>query len=230
MPLPFQSQSELGTTSLGAKGFQTQLSPELQALFQQFTGAGQGFTGALGSFDPNQSAQDMFQRREDILNPLREQQRQSQDARLLRQGRLGSTGGGIQQEDLQGAFANQRSMDLNSAFQQSQQAQQHLLNMGLGATGGAFDISQGLQGQAQLGGNLSMQQAQLQAQEDARRKKGGFLSSLGGAFLPAAATAFGTPLGGMAANWAQGLFQGGAPDVTGGLNTQSAFNNFFGDQ
>lgn len=97
---------------------------------QQLSDLGQGFLNQVGSFDPWQAAETQFSRLEAILNPARERERQAQEARLFAQGRLGSTGGGIEQEATQTAVEQQRAKSLIDALAQAQDLQGTMLQRG----------------------------------------------------------------------------------------------------
>ena len=169
---PYGVQGAFGTTSFDGNQANIQLSPQMQQIQdlygQQALGfAGQGQTalgtqaGALGQqflggiqADPFQAAETQFGRMEAILNPSRERQRESLEARLLKQGRLGSTGGALQQEGLETAIDQSRQQGLVNALQQSQALQ--MQQAGLGQQLGLFGQQQqdvGFnQAQARLGG------------------------------------------------------------------------------
>lgn len=134
----------LFNTAFGPGGATINLSPEMQAiqsglfsqaqglspLQQQYQQLGQGFLGQVGAFDPFAAAETQFNRLEAILAPGREQQRQAQESRLYSQGRLGSTGGGLEQQAFQQAIENQRAMNLVNALGQAQDIQGNLINYG----------------------------------------------------------------------------------------------------
>lgn len=135
----------LFNTAFTPQGATISLTPEMQAiqaglfgqaqgltpLQQQYAQLGQGFLGQIGAFDPFAAAETQFQRLEDILAPGREQQRQAQESRLYAQGRLGSTGGGLEQQAFQQAIEQQRAQNLINALGQAQDIQSGLLNKGL---------------------------------------------------------------------------------------------------
>ena len=166
-----QFDRDAGTASV-------QLTPEmqqLQQLFGQQAGqfAGQGQTalgqqaGALGEqflgglqADPFAAAETQFGRMEEILNPARQRQREALEGRLLQQGRLGSTGGTLQQEGLEGAIEQSRQQGLVNALQQSQamQAQQAGLGQQLGLFGQQQQDVGFNQAQARLGALTGIEQ------------------------------------------------------------------------
>lgn len=102
------------------------LSPEQLALGEAATARGAGFLDELGVTDPFDIAERQFARMEEILEPGRARRREDLEARLLRQGRLGSTGGGISEEALETAIEQERrtglleSLDLGHRIQRQQ--------------------------------------------------------------------------------------------------------------
>ena len=99
------------------------------AIGQQAGALGQDFLGQINA-DPYAAAESQFSRMEDILNPARQRQREALESRLLRQGRLGSTGGSLQQQGLETGIEESRRRGLFDALSQSQQMQQNQSNMG----------------------------------------------------------------------------------------------------
>ena len=159
------------------------LNPETQRMVDQIRGSigdrfAQGQTrlgseaeqGALGFMqagmqsDPYALAQSQFEKMESILNPSRNRQRDALEARLLRQGRLGSTGGALSQQGLESAIEESRQRGLYDALQQGMGVQQHQL--GLGQNLGLFAQQQenvGLeQGLARLGALQGIDQQAMQ--------------------------------------------------------------------
>ena len=130
------------TSIRGGKG-QISLTPEMQGiqqgmfgqaagspLGQQATDLAGGLFGQAGT-DPNVMAQQQFQRMEDILNPMRDQQRAEQESRLFAQGRLGSTGGALDQQAFEQAIQQQQAQGLFDAMGQAQDIQGNQMNRGL---------------------------------------------------------------------------------------------------
>jgi len=157
------------------------LTPEMQAIQDQFGAqagqfAGQGQTalgqqaGALGgqflggiNADPYAAAQAQFGQMENILNPARQRQREALEGRLLKQGRLGSSGGALQQEGLESAIEQSRQRGLYDSLQQSQamQMQQASLGQTLGMFGQQQEDVGFNQAQARLGAMQGIDQAGL---------------------------------------------------------------------
>lgn len=161
---------------------QVNLSPEMQAIqnqYQQQAGqfAGQGQTdigalagqGALGFMqggmqaDPTALAQSQFDKMQTMLAPSRGRSQEALESRLLQQGRLGSTGGGVQQGAQQEAFGQQDQQMMLNALQQGRADQQ--AQLGLGQQLGMFGQQQqdvGFnQAQARLGGMQGIDQQAL---------------------------------------------------------------------
>jgi len=171
------------------------------ALGQQAGALGEQFLGGIQA-DPFAAAETQFGRMEEILNPARQRQRESLEGRLLKQGRLGSTGGTLQQQGLETAIDQSSSQNLVNALQQSQAmtAQQAGLGQQLGMFGqqqqdvgfnqsqarlGALgNIDQQLMQYANLGSNLGGRQSAAGAQQGAFNMQGataGTSALLGGA-------------------------------------------------
>lgn len=139
---------------------------------QQNFGAGQGFLNQLNQFDPQAATQTRFDQLESVLEPSRGRAREALESRLLKQGRLGSTGGGVQQEGLESAIGQQQMQNLLASTGESRAQQQQLLGMGQGLGADAMQRAQGMSGlgaqQGALYGNLGSQiqnagqQAQMQ--------------------------------------------------------------------
>jgi len=157
------------------------LTPEMQAIQDQFGAqagqfAGQGQTalgqqaGALGgqflgaiNADPYAAAQSQFNQMDSILNTGRQRQREALEGRLLKQGRLGSSGGALQQEGLESAIEQSRQKGLYDSLQQSQAMQMQQANMGqtLGMFGQQQQDVGFNQAQARLGAMQGIDQAGL---------------------------------------------------------------------
>jgi hypothetical protein len=159
----------------GAFATPTTVSPYLTGAGTSASQAAQGAFGALNTFDPNQATAEQYALMMQLLGPQQQQDALALEERLYQQGRLGSTGGSLEQQALSQAqnLANvQAYLDSQTA---AQQAQQNLAS--LGSTTGAFGAGMAqlpltLQGQ-QLGlgtsalgaalapAEMAMQQAQL---------------------------------------------------------------------
>lgn len=125
---------------------QTQLGEQASAL-------GTDFLGQINA-DPYAAAESQFAKMEEILNPARQRQREALESRLLRQGRLGSTGGALQQQSYESAVEESRQKGLYDALAQSQamQSDQARLGTALGSFGQDQENVGFNQAQARLGG------------------------------------------------------------------------------
>ena len=193
--LPFTGTTGLGTTGMAEGGaFTSTLDPRFQALQQQAIGAAGGAFGQLGQFDmtPFQATpfdvkgmtKEQFDMLEGLQREGREQAGLSLEDRLFQQGRLGSTGGGLEQRNLQDAISRQQAMNMQSAFgqalgaqqqqfgqemgvSQQQLAQQQMLaGMGQGMFGTAMSPEQMLMNQMATFGSIAPQQSVAETEED----------------------------------------------------------------
>ena len=183
-----RSRLRSGAQALGR--FQADLSA-IKPQQQAFGDVTQQALGAFGAFDPFQAQKDLFAQQMDILAPYQDQQRKAQESRLLAQGRLGSTGGGIQQTALENAFNTQNLQALNTAFGQAQQSRQNLLGLAQGAFSPQLNAL-GLQ--AQIPG-MWQGLGQAFGGVSGGSPLGGALGALGGAFLGGMAGPLGESLG-----------------------------------
>jgi len=134
----------------------------------------------------------------DLLKPQEEQARSNLQAKLLAQGRLGSTGGGVEQTAVEQAILrNQMEAEL-AGLDLARQERQDQFGMGLGLAElgigtNVKDIGFGLERE---GLDLARDKFEFEKRA-AKRKRGGFLSGLLGGLAPAVGTALGGPIGGM---------------------------------
>ena len=214
------------------------LSPDLaRAGGQAFDAAGKAFD-SFGSFDPMTAAQERFDKLDTILGEGRERTRSGLESRLFAQGRLDSTAGSRELADLEAGFQRERAGMLDQQFGQAQTAQSNLAGIAQGLTGTGAGVQSGIfnQGLQGIGGaqqlsepmmrllglgqdlgnstvNAKVSKETLKQSADAAEGGGGFMSGIGGQILgglaTGAATAFGGPLGGMAAQPAIGGMTGG---------------------
>lgn len=234
---------------------QFNLSPEMQALSQlfgqqaqQFAGQGQTELGALAGqgglgflragieTDPFATAQTQFERMEEILAPSRQRQREALESRLLRQGRLGSTGGALQQEGLESAIEQSRRQGLVEALGQGMgiQAQQLAQGQQLGLLGQQQQDVGFQQAMARLGGLQGIEQ-QMFNLANLGSALGGRQSTAGaqaGAFGMQGATSGTAALLGGAAGQAQALgkigtalgnYFDGTQTPSGGVTSQTPY-------
>lgn len=129
---PYNINTGFGGVGFDGNNAYTYLDPRFQNLSNQLLGGASGFFDQINSFDPMEVTQQQFGLMESILNPIRDRERGDLESRLLSQGRLGSTGGGITQGEFEGNIDRSRQQQLYNALQQGQATQQHLLGMGSG--------------------------------------------------------------------------------------------------
>ncbi len=103
-------------------------APELDTESLQFD------TAAFG-----QDTQDIFSQMEDLMNPYRERDRENLEARLYRQGRLGSKGGAFDQQSLENAIEESRSRNLLSAMDTAYGRQDAMFNRNLETQNNQFN-------------------------------------------------------------------------------------------
>ena len=204
--LPFTGTTGLGSTGMAEGGAFTQrLSQPWQQMQNQAMGIGQNYLGQLGAFQNNPfqaspfDLQGVTQNQYNLLEGMQQDQRQQAqlglEERLFAQGRLGSTGGGMEQRNLQDAFGQQQSQNMFNAFnqglagqqqqygqelgqsQQQGQQQQLLGNIGTGMFNSALAPEELLQRQMQTFGALAPTETTQKA-----NKAGGLLGKIGGLF------------------------------------------------
>lgn len=104
----FDQSNQFGNLALGNQGSQTAFN------------LGQGFAGQLSQTDPLSLQNTLFQQQAGLLRPGFEQDTLNLESRLFSQGRLGSTGGALQQQGLQDSQNTAFGQLLANSFQQSQ--------------------------------------------------------------------------------------------------------------
>jgi len=159
---PMDITSGAGTATFDEGVGTFQLSPELQATYEQLLGGGREGIAAAGGYDPYAAAETLFGRMDQILAGGRERQRQGLESRLLSQGRLGSTGGAFEFQGLESTIEAERARQLNQAFGTAQQVQQGMFGRGLAELQAGIGL-QGI-GQSQLALGLQAGQGAQQAQ------------------------------------------------------------------
>lgn len=92
------------------------------------------FLSSLNS-DPYSLAADQYAKLNAIIAPQQDQQRTALENHLLSQGRLGSTGGSLQQQALETAFGNQNNSNLAQALNTAMGWRQQNYGIGAGLTG-----------------------------------------------------------------------------------------------
>lgn len=107
-------------------------SPNLSSLDMSSPLMGQNLLDQAGAYNPMQAATDRFNQMQSILQPYQDQQNSQLQDQLFRQGRLGSTGGSLQQQGLQDSFNSQANQNLLNAISSSEGTQNNLYNQGIG--------------------------------------------------------------------------------------------------
>lgn len=217
------------------------------------SGAARGIFGDMKSFDPMQVAQDRFDKLDSILQPARERERSGLESRLFNQGRLESTSGSRELGDYNAAIERERAGMADRQFTEAQGAQTNLLNtagnltgvgagvqggifgQGMSGVGGAQQLSEPMmrlmglandQGIASSNSKIGMMTAQ---QAEKESEGGGFMDGpwgkLIGAGITGAATFFGGPVGGIAA---QGVLGAASSATSGGGGGGQGVGSMFG--
>ena len=163
-----------GTTGLGSVGytqqpmydetgamvgtqpiFNAQVSQPQSNMQNQLMGAASGMFGQLQNFNPLSYTQDQYGMLQELLRPQQEKAVSDMESRLFAQGRLGSTGGALQQQAVQDAINQQNLQAAMQAQQSGLQAQQALSQMGRGLFETALTPEQMLLNQMQVMGGLA---------------------------------------------------------------------------
>lgn len=135
---PYNVYSGAGAGMFDANGNATAtLSPEYQALRNQYLQNANGNLSALQNYDPQAAANTVYGQLSALSAPQEEQDRLNMENRLLAQGMLGSTGGGIQNQALltsQGLAGVGRQVQ---SWQMGQDVLNQMQNRALGATNAA---------------------------------------------------------------------------------------------
>lgn len=133
----------LGVTNLNSAAAS---QPGVANAGQALTQTGTNFLSQAGAFDPLASAQGRYEALQSVLQPDQARTRASLEARLLAQGRLDSSGGGLalQANDLATQQQNAQLLDQMYSEAQQQQAQglqtgQSLIGSGAGVQSGLFN-------------------------------------------------------------------------------------------
>lgn len=189
---PVGIESGIGTVTAtgtpGNVGFETSLSPELQAIRDQLLGIGQTGLQQFQTFDPNQAAALFTNQLNQIAQPQEQQQQLQLESRLFKQGLLGATTGANRIEALntaQGFAQNQRNLQ---GYQYGTGEQARLFQNALGGIQGATALDQMLAqqlnqsisaGGAQTTANTNAAQFQFQAGMNQADAISGFFGNLG---------------------------------------------------
>ena len=220
----FRDQLQSGAT--GAFDASANMRGGVERAGEGAAGAAGDIFDAQRSFDPMAVAQGRFDKLDSMLEPGRERERSGLESRLFAQGRLDSTSGAREMGEYGAAIERERADMLDRQFTEGQNAQVNQLNtagnltgigagtqggifnQGLGGVGGAQQLSEPmlrLMGLANDQG-IASSNSKLGMVSNRQPDKGGgsFMEGpwgkLIGAGITGAATAFGGPLGGVAAN------------------------------
>jgi len=120
--LPGSTKGLFGEAKFDGKDATLELSPELQAQYERLMGRA-GTTAeqvAAYSADPFEAQKQLYEQQRGLFEPQRAKERLSREARLLAQGRLGTTGGAGEIEAAETAYGMQDLARQVGAFDQAQ--------------------------------------------------------------------------------------------------------------
>ena len=126
------------------------LSPEMQAQYDALMLRAQEQAGQIQNLNPLELQQQLYAQQYGMLQPQQAEQTLNQEARLLQQGRLGSTGGAGQMQALQEAQGQQRAGLMANSYNIAQQTLDSMRQRQMADQQAALGI-----------GNIPMQYAQL---------------------------------------------------------------------
>ncbi len=176
------------------------LSPELSNIYQGLLSRSGLFgdqAATLGTLDPFEAGEAFYQQQQEYMAPDEQRMREDLETRLLNQGRLGATGGQLQQQKLDEAILRGQGERRTGAMTQAQALIETLLGRETGDINQAVGLLQVPLAQAQLGRGISSNLSQGVAPALASRSSaiqglnqaraisptGMSLSSLGNMFL-----------------------------------------------
>lgn len=193
---PFGLNTPLGSTSFSGNTGTATLTPELQSIMDRLFGASSGLFDKAETFDTQAAIGKRLDLLRQLSAPVEDRQRTELENRLFRQGRLGSTGGGLDQRAL---FRSQSDADMArqlAAIESGEGLQQRLFGTALKSLGAGLGIGDFSKDLFRIGGQLggfAAQANQFNADLEAKRqgKIGDFFSGL----ISSAASAwnFGAP-------------------------------------
>lgn len=140
---PYNVTTNMGSSTFNpdTKTAQSSLSPALQQIFDSLLGkASSGISGI--NLDPAANTQNSLSLLRGLSSPEEARARTDLETRLLGQGRLGSTGGGIEQEALNKAQSNADLQRQLQAIGLGQQTVNNLINNSTGLLGAASQLGQ----------------------------------------------------------------------------------------
>ena len=118
------------------------LAPGVTQFGEQALDTSSRLLAEAGGFDPLAAAEARYSRLRSVLEPQRERDLSSLEARLFRQGRLDSTGGAVQLGEREAAVAREDAMLLDRMFGEAEQARQAALSGGLQAGASGTTVQQ----------------------------------------------------------------------------------------
>ena len=152
------------------------LNEDMQARMDRYMSRSDATGAQIGNYSPEEYAQNMYDMDLQMLNPELAQQSSAQEARLLAQGRLGTTGGAGAQGGMMQAQNMTRLGLRRDSYNKSQQQldnmrrrQQEDMSMGLGFGGLTQQYAANSYNQAQLRGNNAWRSANMKSGAAANR-------------------------------------------------------------
>ena len=152
------------------------LNEDMQGRMDRYMARSDATGAQIGNYSPEEYAQNMYDMDLQMLNPELAQQSSAQEARLLAQGRLGTTGGAGAQGGMMQAQNMTRLGLRRDSYNKSQQQldnmrrrQQEDMSMGLGFGGLTQQYAANSYNQAQLRGNNAWRSANMKSGAAANR-------------------------------------------------------------
>lgn len=180
------------------------LNPQYQALRDQYLRQANGNLSAFSSYDPQSASQDIYGKLSALSAPQEQQDRQNLESRLLAQGMLGSTGGGIQQQALGTAQGQTRLARELQSYTTAQDTLDRMQARGINATNAASGLDSLAMQNLNLGGVFGGRQSaansfgaglQFQAAGAGAGASASFWQGLGQQVAPAISNYMNPPLG-----------------------------------
>jgi hypothetical protein len=116
------------------------LNPQYQALRDQFMGQANSQLGAFGNYNPDQASADIYGKLASLSAPDEARARSDMESRLLAQGMLGSSGGGIQQQALFDSQGKARTARELQAYTTAQDTLDRMQGRAINATNAASGL------------------------------------------------------------------------------------------
>jgi hypothetical protein len=156
---PYDVAGLLGGVTFEDGSAEAYLSPAIEAQFDALIAQAQGYGEQLQEFDPQELQSQLYEEQQALFAPAQEQDRLALESRLLQQGLLGSTTGGMRSEALLGAQSQQDLARQAVAFEQAQQAQKNLMSGQESAITGLLNLANQTEGMFGTGANLGIAQS-----------------------------------------------------------------------